>query len=123
MKGIPAQLGGPLTSKPTWSNTSGDLTTAVFFVGLNRSCQPRREWWKRSSGKNCLNSADPQGDRALVKNQAKLAYRGVAALCSTRQMRRLGICDHLRALMRSRRFWAASSYNASSFFDASGLLN
>ena len=31
MKGTPRQLDGPLTSKPTWSNTSGCSTTSAFF--------------------------------------------------------------------------------------------
>jgi hypothetical protein len=31
MKGNPAVLGSPLTSKPTWSDTSGCSTTSVFF--------------------------------------------------------------------------------------------
>ena len=31
MKGNPAVPGGPLTSKPTWSNTSGCSTTSAFF--------------------------------------------------------------------------------------------
>ena len=37
MKGTPARHGGlegPLTSKPTWSNTSGYSTTSAFFFGL-----------------------------------------------------------------------------------------
>lgn len=33
MKGNPAVPGGPLTSKPTWSNTSGCCTTSAFFLG------------------------------------------------------------------------------------------
>ena len=32
MKGKPAVPGGPLTSKPTWSNASGCSDTSVFFV-------------------------------------------------------------------------------------------
>ncbi len=31
MKGNPALPGGPLTSKPAWSNTSGCSTTPAFF--------------------------------------------------------------------------------------------
>jgi hypothetical protein len=31
MKGNPAMLGGPLTSKPAWSNTLGCSTTPAFF--------------------------------------------------------------------------------------------
>jgi hypothetical protein len=34
MKGNPARPGGPLTSKPTWSNTQGYLTTSAFFLAL-----------------------------------------------------------------------------------------
>ena len=32
MKGNPAMLGGSLTSKPTWSHTSGCSTTSAFLV-------------------------------------------------------------------------------------------
>jgi hypothetical protein len=32
MKGNPAALGGLLTSKPTWSNSSGYSTTSAFFA-------------------------------------------------------------------------------------------
>ncbi len=32
MKGNPALPGGSLTSKPTWSNTSGCSATSAFFV-------------------------------------------------------------------------------------------
>ena len=32
MKGNPAVPGGPLTSKPTWWNTSGYSTTSAFFA-------------------------------------------------------------------------------------------
>src|ERR1700676_1628393 len=38
MKGTPNWLDGPLTSKPTWSNTSGCSTTSAFFVGCHRCC-------------------------------------------------------------------------------------
>jgi hypothetical protein len=31
MKGDPAMPGSPLTSKPTWSNTSGCSTTSAFL--------------------------------------------------------------------------------------------
>ena len=34
MKGDPAVPGGSLTSKPTWSNTSGCSATSAFFVVL-----------------------------------------------------------------------------------------
>ena len=37
MKGNPAVPGGPLTSKPTWSNTSGCSATSAFFVSVVRS--------------------------------------------------------------------------------------
>jgi carbon storage regulator CsrA len=33
MKGTPARLEGSLTSKPTWSNTSGCSATSAFFMG------------------------------------------------------------------------------------------
>jgi hypothetical protein len=32
MKGTPIVLGGSLTSKPTWSSTSGCSATSAFFV-------------------------------------------------------------------------------------------
>jgi hypothetical protein len=32
MKGNPAVPGGPLTSKPTWSNTFEGSTTSAFFL-------------------------------------------------------------------------------------------
>src|ERR1022692_2654997 len=36
MKSTPAKnLEGSLTSKPTWSNTSGCLATSAFFIGFN----------------------------------------------------------------------------------------
>jgi Protein of unknown function (DUF3309) len=35
VKGTPAPLEGPLTSKPTWPNTSGCSTTSAFFIGVN----------------------------------------------------------------------------------------
>ena len=34
MKGNPAVLGGPFTSKPTWWNTSGCSATSAFFALL-----------------------------------------------------------------------------------------
>lgn len=34
MKGIPAMPGDPLTSKPTWLNTSGCSATSAFFVNM-----------------------------------------------------------------------------------------
>ena len=37
MKGSPAVPGGPLTSKPTWSNTSGCSTTSAFLVSAARA--------------------------------------------------------------------------------------
>ena len=37
MKGNSAVPGGPLTSKPTWSNTSGCSATSVFFADLSPS--------------------------------------------------------------------------------------
>ena len=39
MKGTPVFLEGSLTSKPTWSNTSGCSTTSAFFVGSDPSIQ------------------------------------------------------------------------------------
>ena len=33
MRGNPAVPGGPLTSRPRWSNTSGRSTTSAFFRG------------------------------------------------------------------------------------------
>src|SRR2546422_10656844 len=36
MKGNPAMPGGPLTSKPTWSNTRGCSATSVFFFAWDR---------------------------------------------------------------------------------------
>jgi uncharacterized membrane protein YeaQ/YmgE (transglycosylase-associated protein family) len=36
MKGNPAMPVGPLTSKPTWSSTSGCLTTSAFFRARRR---------------------------------------------------------------------------------------
>jgi len=32
MKGSPAVAGGPLTSKPTWSNTFGCSATSAFLL-------------------------------------------------------------------------------------------
>jgi len=39
MKSNPERPGGSLTSKPTWSNTSGCATTSAFFIfdGVSRS--------------------------------------------------------------------------------------
>src|SRR2546428_13282225 len=45
MKGNPATPGGPLTSKPTWLNTSTCSTTSVFFsraVARDGGNQPPR---------------------------------------------------------------------------------
>src|SRR5688572_5762947 len=42
MKGNPARPRGPLTSKPTWSNTSGYSTTSVFFAFGDVSPSPGR---------------------------------------------------------------------------------
>jgi len=36
MKDSPAVPGGPLTSKPTWSNASGRSATPAFFVLVSR---------------------------------------------------------------------------------------
>ncbi len=42
MKSNPAVPGGSLTSKPTWSNTSGCSTTSVFF---RRPAKWRPAFW------------------------------------------------------------------------------
>ena len=42
-EGQPGRPGGSLTSKPTWSNTSGCSTTSAFFPGTGRSDGNRRK--------------------------------------------------------------------------------
>ena len=49
MKGNPAVPGGPLTSKPTWSNTSGCSTTSAFCLlavvrGRPQATREERRW-------------------------------------------------------------------------------
>jgi hypothetical protein len=52
MKGNPAGPGGSLTSKPTWSNTSGCSATSAFYFacgGAGRSQAPGRHRMEKSN--------------------------------------------------------------------------
>jgi hypothetical protein len=50
LKGNPATLGGPLTSKPTWSNTSRCSATSAFFFAFGK----RSPHFERAKGGLCV---------------------------------------------------------------------
>src|ERR1700757_3691586 len=62
MKGNPARPGGPLTSKPAWSNTSGYLTTPAFF------CQDT-DWWQPTR----INPMDKSREASMAQQIAQAA--------------------------------------------------
>ena len=47
MKSDPALPGGSLTSKPTWSNTSGCSATSAFFVLVGRRGADERSFHRK----------------------------------------------------------------------------
>src|SRR5881409_3451046 len=65
MKGNPAVLGGPLTSKPAWSNTSGCWATPAFFRSRRRTITTAR-------GANTMN--DSKSTMAQQIAQAAIAF-------------------------------------------------
>ena len=87
MKGNPAVPGGPSTSKPTWSHTSGCSTTSAFFRGgtvrsQSAGCSGRDQDSKRRNGPRPL-------DRARtckgVVHASRLASGKVAGVTPGRQ--------------------------------------
>jgi hypothetical protein len=48
MKSNPAAPGGQLTSKPTWSNTSGCSATSAFFVLVGRRRPDKRSFHREA---------------------------------------------------------------------------
>ena len=59
MKGSPAVPGGSLTSKPTWSKTSGFSTTSAFLVSASpgRRSQPTARTTGRQGAASCTRSS------------------------------------------------------------------